>query len=78
MNIKRSFCIFGVTGSDYLWISFQFHTLCTILLLIVIQNTAVLAFVYNIPYRRARAWPSARASKGILHTMLAYASDFTF
>ena len=24
--------------------------------------------VYNIPYRRARAWPSARASKGILHT----------
>ena len=24
--------------------------------------------VYKIPYRRARAWPSARASKGILHT----------
>ena len=23
-------------------------------------------FVYKIPYRRARAWPSARASKGIL------------
>ena len=26
-------------------------------------------FVYKIPYRRARAWPSARASKGILHTI---------
>ena len=25
-------------------------------------------FVYKIPFRRARAWPSARASKGILHT----------
>ena len=28
-------------------------------------------FVYNIPYRRARAWPLGRvhcASKGILHT----------
>ena len=24
--------------------------------------------VYKIPYRRVRAWPSARASKGILHT----------
>ena len=24
--------------------------------------------VYNIPYRCARAWLSARASKGILHT----------
>ena len=24
--------------------------------------------VYKIPYRSARAWPSARASKGILHT----------
>ena len=24
--------------------------------------------VYKIPYRRARAWPSARASKGIVHT----------
>ena len=24
--------------------------------------------VYKIPYRRPRAWPSARASKGILHT----------
>ena len=23
--------------------------------------------VYKIPYRRARAWPSARVSKGILH-----------
>ena len=26
--------------------------------------------VYKIPYRRARAWPSACASKGILHTRL--------
>ena len=32
------------------------------------------SFVYKIPYRRARAWPSGcigrvrRASKGILHT----------
>ena len=26
------------------------------------------SLVYKIPYRRARAWPSARASKGILHT----------
>ena len=26
--------------------------------------------VYKIPYRRARAWPSARASKGILHTIM--------
>ena len=25
--------------------------------------------VYKIPYRRVRAWPSARASKGILHTI---------
>ena len=24
--------------------------------------------LYKILYRRARAWPSARASKGILHT----------
>ena len=32
-----------------------------------------MAVVYKIPYRRARAWPrpSARASKGILHTMMA-------
>ena len=35
-------------------------------------------FVYKIPYRRARAWPSGcigrvrRASKGILHTNLVY------
>ena len=37
---------------------------------------ANVSFVYKIPYRRARAWPSgcsafrpsARASKGILHT----------
>ena len=31
-------------------------------------------FVYKIPYRRARAWPrpSARASKGILHTNIMY------
>ena len=33
------------------------------------------SFVYKIPYRRARAWPSARASKGILHTIVSYVSD---
>ena len=46
MNFKRSFYTLGVTklifvfpGSAYLLISFQFHTLCTILLFIVIQST---------------------------------------
>ena len=29
-----------------------------------------LQIVYKIPYRRARAWSSVRASKGILHTSL--------
>ena len=36
------------------------------------NNGAVEKFVYKIPYRRARAWPSGRvrrASKGILHTI---------
>ena len=34
-------------------------------------------FVYKIPYRRARAWPSARASKGILHTSILYSRLFS-
>ena len=38
-------------------------------------------FVYNIPYRRARAWPkairpSACASKGILHTCMQVVCEF--
>ena len=33
--------------------------------------------VYKIPYRRARAWPSARASKGILHTTFAFEYGMT-
>ena len=32
-----------------------------------------MCLVYKIPYRRARAWPSARASKGILHTTVCHA-----
>ena len=33
-------------------------------------DTSSLLLVYKIPYRRPRAWPSARASKNILHTSL--------
>ena len=33
---------------------------------------ATIGFVYKIPYRRARAWPSGCASKGILHTTIGY------
>ena len=57
MNTKRSSYIFGVTkllfvfpGSAYLLTSFQFHTLCTILLFIVIQSTAVLVYASDFTF----------------------------
>ena len=33
------------------------------------NGCVICELVYNIPYRRARAWPCGRASKGILHTI---------
>ena len=34
-----------------------------------VNSITIYVIVYKIPYRRARAWPSARASKGIMHTI---------
>ena len=34
--------------------------------------------VYKIPYRRARTWLSARASKGILHTIQMHIFDIDY
>ena len=50
-----------------LW--FHLGLLCFKIQLFVKTQSEII-FVYMILYRRARAWPSARVSNGILHTKI--------
>ena len=77
--MKVKLCLFlATTAHCHDGLRLKFISLILIVFLMIdLILTAQLIVVYKIPYRRARAWPrpSARASKGILHTKLIASRD---